>query len=298
MTMPARGDEPEAIASESMTPELRVRVPLLQGMPARIRHLGIRARGRTLVRRHRAVLPATMKPPLRDPVLEQALVPKAAPAAAGARRLLRPALLLIGLLAIGLAIRHLPGGHDGMLPAIDVLRHGLRGRLLFLLAGTLICAVGMPRQAICFTGGIAYGLVPGIVLSSLATLAGCLLGFLWARLAGRDWARRRLLGRAQGWLARLDRLVAARPFGTILMIRLLPVGSSLALNLAAGVLGLRLLPFLAATLLGSLPQTVIFTLLGSGTRIGHETQILLAILLFVASGAAGLLLIRRSGGIA
>lgn len=220
------------------------------------------------------------------------------PAAGGAQRLLKPALLLLALLATGLAVRHLPGGHDGLLPAVDVLRRGLGGHLLFLLAGTVICAVGMPRQAVCFAGGIAYGLLPGIAFSSLATVAGCLLGFLWARLAGRDWARRRLLGRSQGWLARLDRLVAARPFGAILMIRLLPVGSSLALNLAAGVLGLRVFPFLTATLLGSLPQTVIFTLLGCGTQIGHGTQILLAILLFVASGAAGLLLIRRSGVIA
>lgn len=245
-----------------------------------------------------AVLPPAMPLPLHDQLEDTPLAPATAPPAASVRRLLKPVLLLLALLALGLAIRHLPGRHDGLLPAVDVLRRGLSGHLLFLLAGTLICAVGMPRQAVCFAGGIAYGLLPGIAFSSLATVAGCLLGFLWARLAGRDWARRRLLGRSRSWLARLDRLVAARPFGTILMIRLLPVGSSLALNLAAGVLGLRVLPFLAATLLGSLPQTVIFTLLGCGTRIGHDTQILLAVLLFVASGAAGLLLIRRAGVVA
>ena len=208
------------------------------------------------------------------------------------RRLLRPTLLLLGLLAAGLLLRHLPGGEDGLLPAVAVLRHGMEGRLLFLLAGTLICTVGMPRQAVCFAGGIAYGLLPGIALSSLATLCGCLLGFLWARLAGRDWARRRLAARAGGWLARLDRLASGRPFGTILTIRLLPVGSSLALNLAAGVLGVRTLPFAAATLLGSLPQTVIFTLLGGGIRIGHGVQIVVAVALFVASGAVGLGLLR------
>ena len=214
--------------------------------------------------------------------------------AASIRRLLKPALLLLGLLAAGLALRFLPGtGQGGLLPAIDVLREGLRGRLLFLLVGTLICAVGMPRQAVCFAGGIAYGLLAGVLLSSLATVAGCLLGFLWARLAGRDWARRRLEGSGRGWLARLDRLISDRPFGAILTVRLLPVGSSLALNLAAGVLGIGILPFLAATLLGSLPQTVIFTLLGGGTRIGHGLQILIAVALFVASGAVGLGLMRR-----
>lgn len=211
------------------------------------------------------------------------------------RRLLKPALLLLGLLAAGLLLRHLPGHPDGLLPGVATLRAGASGRTLFLLAGSLICALGLPRQAVCFAGGIAYGLWEGTLLSTAATVTGCLLGFGWARLAGRGWARQLLEGRGSGWLARLDRRVSARPFVTVLFFRLLPVGSSLALNLAAGVLGIAVLPFGAATLLGSLPQTVIFTLLGAGTRIGHGVQVLLAIALFAASGAAGLMLMRRGG---
>ena len=219
---------------------------------------------------------------------DAAPVPAATPA-----RLLRPALLLCALLALGLPLRRLPGAEDGLLPAVAVLRHGVSGPLLFLLAGSLMCAVGMPRQAVCFAGGIAYGLPEGIALSSLATLCGCLLGLGWARLAGRDWARRRLDRRPGGWLSRLDRLAAARPFGAVLTLRLLPVGSSLALNLAAGVLGTPVLPFAAATLLGSLPQTVVFTLLGHGARIGHDLQLVIAVLLFLLSGIVGLALLRR-----
>lgn len=209
------------------------------------------------------------------------------------RRLLKSMLLLLVLLLLGVLLRHLPGAQGGLLPTISVLRDGVSGRLLFLLAGTVICAVGMPRQVVCFAGGVAYGLLPGLVLSSLATDAGCLIGFLWARLAARDWARRRLEHRAGGWLARLDRFVSKHPFSAILTIRLLPIGSSLALNLAAGVLEVGTLPFLAATVLGTLPQTLIFTLLGSGTRIGHTMQVVLAILLFAASGCLGVVLMRR-----
>lgn len=210
-----------------------------------------------------------------------------------AGRFLKPILPLLVLLLLGLLLRHLPGTHGRLLPTVSMLRHGLAGRLLFLLAGTVVCAVGMPRQVVCFAGGIAYGLLPGLLLSSVATVAGCLFGFLWARLAARDWARRRLEQRAGGWLARLDRFVSKHPFSAILTIRLLPIGSSLALNLAAGVLEVRTLPFLAATILGTLPQTLIFTLLGSGTRIGHTVQVVLAVMLFVASGCVGIILMRR-----
>ena len=208
-------------------------------------------------------------------------------------RLLKPILLLLVLLLFGLLLRHLSGAQGGLLPTVSVLRDGLTGRLLFLVAGTVVCAVGMPRQVVCFAGGIAYGLMPGLLLSSLATVTGCMVGFLWARLAARDWARRRLEHRAGGWLARLDRFVSKHPFSAILTIRLLPIGSSLALNLAAGVLEVRTLPFLAATILGTLPQTAIFTLLGSGTRIGHTMQVVLAIMLFVASGCLGIMLMRK-----
>ncbi len=210
------------------------------------------------------------------------------------RKLLKPLWLLLGLLAIGFALHRLHGAQAGLLPAVSALQDGLRGQALFLLIGTAICAVGLPRQTVCFAGGIAYGVGEGVGLSLLATLAGATIGFLWARLAGRDWARHRLSRNAGGWLARLDRQIHAQPFVTILCIRLLPVGSALMLNLAAGVLGLRAAPFLLATLVGSLPQTLIFVLLGSGTRIGHGTQIALAIGLFVLSSCLGLVLLKRS----
>ena len=205
------------------------------------------------------------------------------------RPLLRSALLLCGLLAAGLLIHALPG-IDRAVFGSTLLRDGLRGRLVFLCIGTLICAVGLPRQAVGFAGGFAYGWVMGTVLATLATVVGSAADLLWARMVGRDWARRRLL---RGRMARLDGFISANPFTAILTLRLLPVGSSLMLSLLAGVLDVRIVPFLGATLLGSLPQTVIFVLVGSGSRIGQTTQIELAVALFVASAIAGGLLLRR-----
>lgn len=207
------------------------------------------------------------------------------------RPLLRPGLLLCGLLTAGLLVRALPG-IDHTVLSRDLLRDGLHGRIVFICIGMLICAVGLPRQAVGFAGGFAYGLVMGTLLATIANLLACLADLLWARLVARDWARRRLL---RGRAARLDGFIAGNPFTAILTLRLLPVGSSLMLSLLAGVLDVRILPFLGATLLGSLPQTVIFVLVGSGARIGHATEIGLGIALFVASAICGGLLLRRSG---
>lgn len=207
-----------------------------------------------------------------------------------ARSLLKAALLLCGLVAAGVLLRALPALNHAMLQG-GLLQRGLEGRLVFLGIGTLVCAVGLPRQAVGFAGGFAYGLVWGALLTTLATIAGCLADFVWARAVGRDWVRRRM---RHGRLARLDGFIAANPFSAILTLRLLPVGSSLMVSLFSGVLGVRTWPFLAATLLGSLPQTLIFGLLGSGVGIGHGVQVLLGLGLFAASGIVGIYLFFRT----
>ena len=53
-------------------------------------------------------------------------------------------------------------------------------------------------------------------------------------------------------------------------------------------------PFLAASALGYLPQTVVFVLLGSGVRVGKAEQLALAAALFVAASLIGLYLLRRT----
>ncbi|MFT9375363.1 VTT domain-containing protein [Komagataeibacter saccharivorans] len=94
-------------------------------------------------------------------------------------------------------------------------------------------------------------------------------------------------------MARLDALVGREPFAAVLMLRLMPVGSALLLSLASGMLGVRVAPFMFATLLGSLPQTVVFVLVGAGTRLDGGLRIGIATVLFGLSALVGLWLMRR-----
>ena len=206
--------------------------------------------------------------------------------------LARPLLLLAGLLVAGLALRQLPGASPQALLGRWVTGHGPLGALAFVAAGGALCAVGLPRQAVAFAGGLALGPWAGGALSLLAMLAGCALDFAWARGLARDWARRRLRGR---W-ARLDAFLAANPFAATLTLRLLPVGSNVLLNLLAGTSGVAFAPFLAATALGYLPQTAVFALLGAGTRVDRTAQLWLGLALFAASAGLGLALLRRAAG--
>ena len=147
---------------------------------------------------------------------------------------------------------------------------------MFLLAGAAATAAGVPRQGVAFLGGYAFGAARARRWRWRRSLAGCALSFGWARLVGRGWAERRLAGRFGARLRRLRDALAASPFGATLALRLLPVGNNLALNLLAGMAGIAPAPFLVASALGYLPQTVVFALLGKGVRVDGAWQIGLA----------------------
>lgn len=219
----------------------------------------------------------------------------------GISTLLRPALMLLVLACGALLLPSVPGFRH-LLDDTATLRLGLKGRSLFTVCGALWCLFGLPRQVLCFAAGLAYGLMEGTLLATLATVMGAAACFGWARWGGRHWAQQRLGIRdnampPQGFrrrLAHLGRATQQHPFTTIVTLRLLPVGSSLLLNLFAGVSGLPFTPFVAATTVGSLPQTIIFVLLGSGVQLDGRGQIVMAALLFLISGLLGMWLLRRS----
>ena len=198
------------------------------------------------------------------------------------RMLWKPALLAAGLLAAGLALQS--GWGRSVLDA-----PAQAGPAVFVLAATVACAFGMPRQVVAYAAGLGYGVWAGCALALAAQMGGCTADFLWARLVAREWAVRRTRGR----LARLDRQISRYPFGATLTLRLLPVGSNLLLNLLAGVSAVAAGPFLLASAAGYVPQTLVFALLGSGVRVGHTAQLGLATTLFLLSGLLGMWLLRQ-----
>jgi uncharacterized membrane protein YdjX (TVP38/TMEM64 family) len=207
------------------------------------------------------------------------------------RHILRGVLFLVTLAAIGLAVERteLSGLLDADWIDREVRGKGLAGELLFVAVGAVFTGVGLPRQAISFLAGYAFGLVTGSLLALLATVAGCVGAFLYARLLGRAVVAARFSGR----IRKADAFLRDNPLSMTLLIRLLPVGSNLATNLVAGVSSVHAVPFVAGSALGFVPQTVIFALAGSGVALDPEFRITLAVLLFVASALIGTYLYRR-----
>lgn len=201
-----------------------------------------------------------------------------------ARSVLKPALMVSGLTAGALAL--------DLLPFRQFLTYGTGATptdaAWFILLAALACAVGVPRQIVAFAGGYVWGLWAGIVLALVAQIIGAAVDLFWARMIGRDWVQARLRGRIQ----RLDRMLSHRPFAATIALRFMPVGNNLLLNLLAGVSAVPASGFLAGSLIGFVPQTVIFALLGSGSRVAQGTEIALGVGLFIVSAVIGAIILR------
>lgn len=201
-------------------------------------------------------------------------------------------LLLIALLAGAGWL--LQSGAFGLLPDkawvdAEVRNQGAAGELLFIVMAALFASIGLPRQVVAFLGGYAFGFVSGTLLAMLAVLLACIMSFTYGRVA------RQFVG-VSGVPERFRRIagfVYEHTFTTTLVIRLLPAGSNLLLNLAAGVGGVRALPFFTGSAVGYVPQMLIFALIGSGVSVDPGLRIGIGVALFVISGLLGMQLYRR-----
>lgn len=205
-------------------------------------------------------------------------------------QVIKPLCMVFGIVIVLLLARYFHG-FDLFLNDHTLLRRGIKGPLIFLSIAIIMCMVGFPRQLVCLTAGVVYGFWLGIFYATIATVIGALLAYNWARWLGREWGKKYL---SHAKLKKIHHFIQTNPFHTVLICRLMPVGSSVLLNTMAGIVGISVMPFICATFLGSFPQTVVFVLLGGGIRIGHFGQIMLSLLLLAVSILAGLILMKRS----
>jgi uncharacterized membrane protein YdjX (TVP38/TMEM64 family) len=206
-----------------------------------------------------------------------------------ASRALKPALMAGGLVAVAISLPLLGAGSAQSTLVNLVGEGGVQGPVMFLALATLLTAIGLPRQIPAFVAGYAFGTWSGVAIALLSQIIACGADFIWARAVARDFVKRRFGKR----LIRIDAALAARPFMTTLTFRLMPVGSNILLNLVAGLSSVRALPFLAASLIGLMPQTIIFALLGRGSAPNHASVLAVGGVMFAVSAILGMYLFRR-----
>lgn len=137
---------------------------------------------------------------------------------------------------------------------------GWRGACLLVCAGTLAPLAFVPRWPLAVLFGLAYGTGAGVALASVTGLMGAMLqyGFASALVSRRERAALESLP----WYRALRR--APSPFMIVLSIRLFPLSNFTLTNLMCGLLRVKFRLYVAASVLGMLPSTVIYVLAGCG----------------------------------
>lgn len=207
------------------------------------------------------------------------------------RLVFRSVLIFALVIGVGVAIKATPLG--GILDEAWIDAHvrgqGIQGEIIFIALGALVTSVGLPRQAVAFFGGYAFGVVYGTLVAVIAAVCGCIMTFFFARLFARDFVRKRFSERFR----RFDAFLHENTFTTTLLIRFLPIGSNLLTNLFAGVSGVSPLAFFAGSAIGYIPQMLIFALVGSGFAVDADMRLVVSVVLFAVAGIMGLWLYRR-----
>ncbi|MEW9799475.1 TVP38/TMEM64 family protein [Alteromonas sp. CYL-A6] len=166
---------------------------------------------------------------------------------------------------------------------------GFQGAMIFTGVAVLLLSAGLPRQLVAFLAGYAFGVAEGFLYGTLAAVLSCVATFYLSRLYARPLVVRWFLRR----VAPLNRFLVHHPFTKSLIIRLLPVGNNLVTNLLAGATHIRALPFFMGSMLGYMPQMLIFSLLGKGVLVQSYWKIVLSIVLMGISGVLGVYLYKQ-----
>jgi len=136
-----------------------------------------------------------------------------------------------------------------------------------------------PRQLLAFSCGYFMGGLPGALLSTALTGFGALLAICCVRNIGMEWVSKR----HGDHVTFIRRLLAEDTWLWICMVRMMPVGSNLATNIAVALAGLSVPAVFWGSLLGYLPQMLLFSFAGAGVALRDEQQIWISLLMLMLS---------------
>lgn len=133
---------------------------------------------------------------------------------------------------------------------------------LFVAVYVVAALSPLPKPVFTLAAGGLFGVVEGLPLVLLGATAGAVLAFFLGRVLGRDGVQH-LAGVG---LERLDDRLTRHGLLAIVTLRLVPVVPYTALNYGAGLTAVRLRDFILGTVLGILPGTTAYVVLGASSR--------------------------------
>ena len=139
-----------------------------------------------------------------------------------------------------------------------IIGKGLWGPVIFFLIYMASALVIFPTVILSIQSGVIWGPVWGTLFTVLASTVASLLPFFLAQRLGHDF-----VGKWGGAKTRIcERYFVKNGLLTILIMRLIPVLPWDTVNYGAGLCGFRFRDYVFATLVGAIPASLTYNLIG------------------------------------
>jgi uncharacterized membrane protein YdjX (TVP38/TMEM64 family) len=210
------------------------------------------------------------------------------------RNLIKAAALAVMLGGFLSVIRFSPLGEYLSLAHLGTLEEKLAGfhqwaPVVFLLGGALAISLGSPRSIFSILGGMFFGFWQGTLLTLGAALLGSITIFLLTRWLGRPLFKQRV----NKYLAMVEAHVTTNGFLIVVLLRQLPL-TCILVNVLIGLTTIPMRTFLWGSVVGLLPETVIFTLFGSSVQENFIWRVSIASSLLILLALAVRIFYKKS----
>lgn len=189
------------------------------------------------------------------------------------------------VLAIGMAFVKFDQG------AIAEFLRSVRGTwwapIAVTLVFTLLAFWGAPQFVLIAATVAVFGTSEGVIMSWIATMVSALVGYIIGRMGGAPLLEKMLGGRGK----RLMNFIGKNGFLTSFVVRQVPTGPFILVNLALGATSVRASWFIAGTGLGILPKILLVAFGAHGIGEILKGENLSAILFFVAAAMVWALIV-------
>jgi uncharacterized membrane protein YdjX (TVP38/TMEM64 family) len=159
-----------------------------------------------------------------------------------------------------------------------VLSFGMVAPIIYSILNVVRPFTLFPISILSLAGGLAFGAVWGTVYTVFSATLGAIISFYIAKHLGSRWLKKTTdssPSRIEKWQKQLKE----KGFFYILLLRIIPILNFDLVSYVAGISRLKLRSYIFATMLGVLPGTLAYNLLGDSFIRGNGTAITIAIVL-------------------
>ena len=151
--------------------------------------------------------------------------------------------------------------HDALKSALTWIENlGPLGPLAFITIYIIATVCLISGAALTLGAGLAFGVVKGSILVSIASVLGATAAFLVGRYFARGWVAKQI--DKQPKFKAIDAAVAKEGWKIVGLTRLSPVFPFVFLNYAFGVTQVSLRDYVLASWIGMMPGTIMYVYIG------------------------------------